>query len=349
MDTSPAPQTIDIVGAFNAHSHLRDESEADQKLLPLVAPEQEKIFEGCLAMPNTKSPITTGEEALRYTERISTYAPNLFIVSTIYLTPHTTREVIREASKAGVQAAKLYIGGATTNSSHGVPIEKLDGMSNVFSEMAECGMRLCVHGEDPRVAYRSREREFLPAFEKMVNTHPNLVIIFEHISCAQAIDVCLKYDNVYMTVTPHHLWLTEDDVWGDPWSLCMPVAKTKEDREALIKLVSSGHPRVIAGLDDAPHMISAKRTMKAGVKKAPFGIWNVRAALPIYAEILSRNNALPHLQALVSDNARKIYRLPAPHRRIQLVQEACVIPTEENPEAAQHFLFGETLPWSIRT
>lgn len=345
---SSTPQTIEIVGAFNAHSHLRDEGETDQKLLPLVAPEQEKIFEGCLAMPNTKTPITTGEEALRYTERITKYAPHLFIVPTIYLTPHTTREMIREASKIGVQAAKMYIGGATTNSSHGVPIDKLDEMKNIFAEMADFGMRLCIHGEDPRVPYRSREFAFLPAFRKLVEAHPNLTILFEHISCAQAIDVCLEYSNVYMTVTPHHLWLTEDDVWGDPWSLCMPVAKTKEDREALIKLVSSGNSRILAGLDDAPHTISAKRTMKPGLKKAPFGIWNVQAALPIYAEILARNNALQHLQALVSDNARHVYKLPPATRKIQLVQEPFTISTEENPEAAQHFLFGESLPWSVK-
>ena len=342
----PTVESVEVQGWVNAHSHLRDDGPKNYDLLQYVAPLLAQTCDAALPMPNTADPIRSGDDALRYNERIDHYAPNLTIIPTIFLRLDTTPQMIREAAKAGVQAAKMYILGTTTNSTNGVPIDRIDDFEDVFHEMAACGMVLCVHGEDPRTPYHARERAFLPTFKEMATRYAGLTIVFEHISSKEAIAVCLAHENVYMTITPHHLWLTSDDVLGDPFNMCMPVIKNEEDRAALIRLFVSGHPRVMIGYDDAPHPIASKLNIWAG-KKTPAGIWNVVAAPLIYTEVLARHGATKHLQALASDNARSIYRLPPPARTLRLVRTPTSIPFERNIEAPQHFLANETLPWSI--
>lgn len=44
------------------------------------------------------------------------------------------------------------------------------------------------------------------------------------------------------TITAHHLYLTTDQT-HNPFAFCKPLAKTPEDRDALIKAVVSGNPK----------------------------------------------------------------------------------------------------------
>jgi len=336
-----------LPGRCNTHCHLRDEQADDQELLPHVAPIQAANFDWCVGMPNTTKPILTGEDAQRYLERINRYAPNLGIIPVNYLTVDTTRQMVREAARAGVKAYKLYIGGATTNSAHGVPVTRLDELDDRLQEMENAGLRLCIHAEDPREpSFRARETAFLPLFRRMVEKHPQLLIVFEHISSAEAIDVCSPYPNVWMGVTPHHLWLTEDDALGMEDYLCMPVVKTARDRAALRTLFGSGHPRVLIGLDDAPHTIMRKRDRRPG-QKPPSGIWCTEAGLPVYAAVLAELDALDLLPDLIWGNAARLYNLPSPTCPVQVVRKSLTIRVEDDPSRPQPFLAGQTLDWSI--
>jgi dihydroorotase len=332
---------------MNAHCHLRDNEVADQELLPVVAPIQAANFDWCVGMPNTTKPILTGEDAQRYLERINHHAPNLGVIPVNYLTVDTTRQMVQEAAQAGVKAYKLYVGGTTMNSAHGVPITRLAELDDVLDEMDGQGLRLCIHAEDPRESsFRARESVFLPLFRRLVERHPCLLIVFEHISSADAIEVCRHYPNVWMGVTPHHLWLTEDDALGIADYLCMPVIKTPRDREALRTLFASGHPRVLIGLDDAPHTIARKRNLLPG-QKPPSGIWCAEAGLSVYAAVLEERNALQHLPDLVWGNAARLYDLPPPSRPVHFVRKPVTIRVEEDPSRPQPFLAGQTLDWSI--
>ncbi len=349
MIDTPIMDRIELPGRCNTHSHLRDELVEDQELLSHVAKVQETHFDWCAGMPNTAKPILTGEDALRYLDRIHRHAPTLGVIPVNYLTIHTTCQMVREAAKVGVKAYKLYVGGSTTNSAHGVPITRLNELHDRLDEMADVGMVLCIHAEDPRESsFRAREWAFLPLFRRMVERHTNLSIVFEHISSKQAIDVCFPYPNVWMGVTPHHLWLTEDDALGMADYLCMPVIKTLLDRLALRKLFASGHPRVLIGLDDAPHTIDRKRNAPIG-HKPPSGIWCVEAALSVYAAVLEEERALAHLPDLVWNNAVKLYGLPSHGRKVRLIKHPITIRVEEDPARPQPFLAGQTLAWSVES
>lgn len=101
-----------------------------------------------------------------------------------------------------------------------------------------------------------REANFMPNYEEIAREFPKLKIIMEHITTVAAVKTLDTYPNLYATITLQHLEITLDDVAGGnlkPHLFCKPIAKRYEDREALLELALSGHPKVSFGSDSAPH------------------------------------------------------------------------------------------------
>jgi len=184
----------------------------------------------------------------------------------LYLHPSITPDTIAEASRAGITGVKSYPAGVTTNSASGVL--SYEPYYPVFAAMQEHNMLLNLHGEVPSdstdhkdITVLNAEAAFLPQLLKLHASFPRLRIILEHCTTAAAIaavDSCGP--TVAATITAHHLYLTVDDWCADPFSFCKPVAKTPEDRRALLKAVVSGNPKFFFGSDSAPHPVSAKKT-----------------------------------------------------------------------------------------
>jgi len=87
-----------------------------------------------------------------------------------------------------------------------------------------------------------REKNFVPIYESLAQEFPKLKIIMEHITTKESADLVQKYDNLFATITLHHLYITLDDVAGgmlEPHNFCKPIAKRPEDREALLQLALS--------------------------------------------------------------------------------------------------------------
>lgn len=53
-------------------------------------------------MPNLQPPIKTVPEALAYHEKLTTIAPNVKFLMSLYLHPGLTPDIIEEAAKTGV-------------------------------------------------------------------------------------------------------------------------------------------------------------------------------------------------------------------------------------------------------
>lgn len=122
----------------------------------------------------------------------------------------------------------------------------LESFYPVFSAMEQEDIILNLHGETGTPALDQAEKEFLPTLLKLHKSFPNLRIILEHCTSADALDVVrsCNSDKVAATITAHHLYLTEED-WhedagNDSFCFCKPVAKTSRDRDALIKAACSG-------------------------------------------------------------------------------------------------------------
>lgn len=222
----------------------------------------------CPVQPNLVPPITTVAMALAYRERLQPLAPGVTFLMSLYLHPTITPEAIREAKAAGIVGVKSYPAGVTTNSASGVFDYKQ--FYPVFATMEEEDMILNLHGEVPSggdVTVLNAEERFLPTLLDLHARFPKLRIVLEHCTTSAAIEAVLACGpNVAGTITPHHLYLTIDDVVGDPMNFCKPVAKLPGDRSALLRAALSGNPKFFFGTDSAPHPLHAK---KGGTSEYP--------------------------------------------------------------------------------
>lgn len=320
------------------HLHLRD-----GEMLKIVAPLSAKTFCAAIIMPNLVPPITTIEAVKAYKQRIidamgdEEFEP----LMTLFFKNNYTYEFLREAKK-DITAVKLYPSGATTNSEGGVSSMDIESLRETFEAMSELEIPLCVHGETNGFVM-DREKEFGAVYEQFASAFPKLKIIMEHITTKNSVDLLDKYENLYATITLHHLFITLDDVAGGmlkPHLFCKPIAKRYEDREALLKVALSGHSKVMFGSDSAPHPTHKKECCgcAAGVFTAPI-------ALAALGALFDENDALENLQDFVSDNAQRVYGYSPLSKNIKLVKEPFTVP-KSYADVIPMFA-GEVLPWRI--
>ena len=329
---------IKIDSPLDMHLHLRDED-----MLKVVAPLSAQTFSGALVMPNLIPPITTKEQLLDYKNRIEEAKKynNFKPYMTLFFKSDYTYEFLKEIKK-DILAIKLYPAGITTNSEDGVANFSIDVLSPVLEAMSELGIVLSVHGETNGFVM-DREAEFIPIYEKIAKRFPKLKIVMEHITTKEAVKALDEYENLYATITLHHLYITLDDVAGGllrPHLFCKPIAKRPEDRMALRKVAFMAHPKVMFGSDSAPHPRYKKEApgCAAGVFSAP-------VALAALAQIFDEADALESLQKFVSQNAQKIYNITPPKKEVVLEKEEFLVPSSY--ENVVPIFANETLRWKV--
>ncbi|MDX1455776.1 MAG: dihydroorotase [Gammaproteobacteria bacterium] len=343
-------ETLKITRPDDWHLHLRDGSQ-----LGSVVAFTAKQFARAIIMPNLKPPVTTTEQAGAYRDRILAALPDGLAfepLMTLYLTDNTTPEEIRKAKDSGfVHAVKLYPAGATTNSDAGVT--DITKVEDALAAMAEVGLPLCVHGEVTADAIDVFEREARFIDEVLAPLHarlPELKIVFEHITTAQAVKfVDGASDKVAATITPQHLLYNRNALFKGgirPHYYCLPILKTEPDREALLSAATSGSPKFFLGTDSAPHARHAKENACGCA-----GIFSAHAAIELYAEAFEDAGALPRLEGFASHFGADFYGLPRNSDEITLNRDAWTPPdaypygdTEIVP-----FRAGESLRWKLAT
>ncbi|MCF6200941.1 MAG: dihydroorotase [Hydrogenimonas sp.] len=324
---------------LDRHLHLRDE-----KMLEIGAPLSAETFSGALVMPNLVPPVTTQEAVVAYRERILGCAKNSSFTPymTLFFRSDYTPQFL-ESVKEDILAIKLYPAGVTTNSDGGVEGFDLIELAPVLEAMSELQIPLCVHGETGGFVM-DRESEFIPIYEKLAKNFPDLKIVMEHITTKDAVEALDRYENLYATITLHHLYITLDDVAGgllQPHLFCKPIAKRPEDRAALLQAALKAHPKVMFGSDSAPHPREAKEApgCAAGVFTAPI-------ALQALAQLFDKHGALDNLQRFVSDNAKNIYSINPPKKEVVLEKTAYLVPEMYGGSVVPMFA-GGTLEWRV--
>ncbi len=321
------------------HLHLRDGD-----MLQNIAKESAKTFSGGIIMPNLVPPVCTKEEVVAYRARIrdaigdETFIPYM----TLFFKPeydHAFLESLREE----ITAIKLYPAGITTNSEGGVSGFDIETLRPALEAMSDLAIPLCIHGETNGFVM-DREAEFVPIYEKLAQAFPKLKIIMEHITTKASVDALERFENLYATITLHHLLITLDDVAGgmlQPHLFCKPIAKRPEDREALLQAALSAHPKVMFGSDSAPHPREAKEACgcAAGVFTAPI-------ALQVLAELFAKHGAIENLPDFISNNAQRIYGITPPAKKIILEEKPFTVPTSYGGVVPMYA--GETIDYSIR-
>ncbi|EKG12848.1 hypothetical protein MPH_10091 [Macrophomina phaseolina MS6] len=274
---------LELPAAADMHVHLRD-----GPMMETVTP---TIRQGGVntvyVMPNLVPPITTIEAALSYRDRLQSLAPDVTFLMSLYLHPSITPDTIVAAKQAGVTGVKSYPAGVTTNSAAGVV--DYAAFYPVFAEMERQDMVLNLHGElppsptdDNDITVLNAEERFLPTLKELHARFPRLRIILEHCTSAAAIEAVRSCgQTVAATITAHHLYLTVDDVVGNAFHFCKPVAKLPADRIALLRAAVGGEAKFFFGTDSAPHPVEKKTGAgaAAGVFTQPYAVQLVLDAL----------------------------------------------------------------------
>ncbi|CAM3264717.1 dihydroorotase [Helicobacter labetoulli] len=322
--------TLTLQNPLDMHLHLREGAMLDS-VLPFTA----QAFSAALVMPNLKTPITTTDLALAYKKQIlesatkSGYTDFMPFMS-IFLTPSLDKNELQKAKLNGIRILKLYPKGATTGSENGVSEILDDKTLEVFALAQKLGFILSIHGESNGFCM-DREFEFLRVFKHIATNFPELRIIIEHMSDRRSLEVIESYENLYATLTLHHISMNLDDVCGgmlNPHHFCKPMLKTKKDQQALLQAALNAHPKVSFGSDSAPHLESAKLSPKGAA-----GIFSAPVLLPALAQLFEEHNKLENLQAFVSDRAFGIYGLDSaniPQKSVRLVREPSIVPSKIN-------------------
>ncbi|HEY9189540.1 MAG TPA: dihydroorotase [Sulfurovum sp.] len=325
---------------LDMHLHLRD-----GEMLENIAKESARTFSGAIIMPNLVPPVSTKEEVIAYKQRIMAAIGNEKFTPymTLFFKPSYDRAFL-ESVKEHITAIKLYPAGITTNSEGGVSGFDVEELRPALEAMSELNIPLCVHGETNGFVM-DREAEFVSIYERLASAFPKLKIIMEHITTKESVDALDRYENLYATITAHHLLITLDDVAGGmlkPHLFCKPIAKRPEDREALLKVALEAHPKVMFGSDSAPHPQHAKESCgcAAGVFTAPI-------ALQVLAELFEKEHApLENLQAFVSGNAQKIYGITPPAKTVMLEKKSFHVPS--NYKGVVPMYADEQIRYSIK-
>ncbi|PHJ15373.1 dihydroorotase [Cystoisospora suis] len=357
--------------ASDMHTHLR-QGKMTEFVTPMVR------LGGCrrvLVMPNTEPPITTCAQAAAYREKLQQIDNSVEYLMTLYLSRDVSAEDLKTNAKAcHVVGVKSYPRGVTTNSENGV--ESYEDYYSLFEVMSEQALTLHLHGEVPGAGPLEAEELFLPTFEQLHSRFPSLRIVLEHVSTASAIRaVRSKPPNVAATITPHHLMLTIDDVLkpdaitsassprdaptccsadavAQPHNFCKPLAKTKEDREALRQVVRDGDSHFFLGSDSAPHPRSRKEASRPAA-----GVFTQPLLLSYLADFFTRLGCIRNLRKFTGVNAAKFFGFsdaglaegrdcaviePSP----QMVPDVYLLPSDKT-EGVVPFMAGQQLQFTV--
>ncbi|PIQ68610.1 MAG: hypothetical protein COV91_03220 [Candidatus Taylorbacteria bacterium CG11_big_fil_rev_8_21_14_0_20_46_11] len=355
--TNNLPDEVIVDPLASGHDHFREEDgQKDEGL-------QRALLENSIkggadtvgAMPNTKDGLTTASVVTEYNDRLEgqLFDPSsLRIIRYVAITEDTTEAMIDDCVAVGICDGKVLPRYRTTNSHYGVV--RYGKILPVIKHCGKVGMRVHGHLEHPSLLYSNDDAEFacVPTVRTWLE-ETEAEIIWEHGTegrCVPHWKDMATSRRFFVTITPQHLLLTADDVYGAVGEICKPSYGDPFDVEALNNLVDQDFPWVMDGPDVAPHPTGTKHPNHG---KCSCGTYHAPFLHPVYAHALQRLFKTPAgIQTYInftSRNLRKLHNLPLPSRTVRLVRKPQEIPLlyRVGPWNVQPFWAGKTLDWSI--
>ena len=275
-----------IPGIIDPHVHMRDPGLTHKE--DLLSGSRACAKGGIttfLDMPNT-IPTTTDLEAL---ENKKIIASKKSVVNYGFHFGGTATDNSDIIPKEGIASTKVFMNISTGK----MLVEKDEILKNIFLK----SKIVSVHAEGEMV-------------EKAISYNENYgnKLYLCHISSEEEIQIIKKYRKTnkkifYVEVTPHHLYLTEDQVKGKNEKLLRmkPELKKVADKEALWDAINDGTVDTI-GTDHAPHLLEEK------LEKITFGIPGVENSLLLMLDAVSKGKiTLARLTELMSKNPSEIF------------------------------------------
>lgn len=229
--------------------------------------------------------------------------------------PTTTAELLKEKKSLGEKSivdCGFHFGAAVDNLAEIPKVRKKTASTKLFmnvstgkmmiedrhliEEIFEASRIVAVHAEKEKVAEAV-------AYAKKTKTPLYLC----HISLKDEIDFIrrAKDKNIFVEVTPHHLFLTEKDFKKQKGFADMkPNLKKQEDQDALWGAIDDGIVDTI-GTDHAPHTKEEKRK-----RDYPSGVPGCETALALMLDAVNKGRiSLTQVVRLMSSNPAKIFKI----------------------------------------
>jgi dihydroorotase len=343
--------TIEVNRFSDLHVHFRE-----GEMLKLVAPMTAQYCDYALSMPNLTPPSDNIERLIRYREELEgAFDGKCKPLMSVKLLPWMTKEHIKAFKEAVAVAAKIYPEGVTTNSSDGFSKDYFDIQktnSNIefydlLDSVQENDLVLCIHGEMPGSFCFDREKDFLHWVYNL-SYYLDSRIVLEQFTTKEAVNQIEDGpENIAATITPHHLIMTLDDVIGgelQPHNFCKPIAKRREDKEALQQaaLGQRGN-RFFLGSDSAPHTIFKKECANgcAGCFTAP--VYPAILADFFASKLPDLKTCQKRFQEFTSENGNKYYKLSTTGKKVKFMNEDWSAPTFYHANEFQMWSVGSSV------
>lgn len=211
---------------------------------------------------------------------------------------------------ANIKELKDYVKSITDD---GKGVNNLDILEQACKLAKAYNLTVTSHAEDnvyktaKQGEYLAVEREIEIAKKTKVNYH------FCHLSCKESFDLIRTchmegYNNITCEVSPHHLFLNEDMINGNPNFKMNPPLRTKADMEETVKALLDGTATVVAS-DHAPH---SKEEKSLPYSKALNGIIGLETMIPlVFTNLVKTGLAkISDMENWFINNPAKIFNLP---------------------------------------
>lgn len=271
---------------IDPHCHGRDRDQAHKTTLEQTLLEAKRgLISVSAFMPNTNPANTSLKETGLYHFKLKTAVEKLGIKEMQYLWFGATDDNPSKCQKAlrlpWIIGLKVYpkskSGAMVTTGTVGVSEEKNIRLAMHLAKKA--GKAIAFHCDDPEIALAENysipaEVEYVKRILKLAGQITGVKVVICHVSCRESAELIIEArrqgTNVFIEVTPQHLWFDSDGAnWNpdlDPvFYHCYNKLRSGENREFLHWLIRSENIDFIyIGSDSAPHTIQEKLEKKFG-------------------------------------------------------------------------------------
>jgi dihydroorotase len=243
-------------------------------------------------MPNNKNPIID-TSSLAEKKRIAAEKSLVDFGVYIALTEENAGSIGELSSSADVCGIKIYAAHTTGN----ILVESQEAFVKAFGQSKP----VLVHTGGAEIL-----QKILAAYERAHNLHGIPPVLYLcHTSTAEEVRIIRRWKkhfaSIIAEVTPHHLFLNENNYTG--FKRVLPPLGKKNDNEALIDAVEDGTIDIL-GTDHAPHTIEEKKK-----EKPPAGFPGLETALPlIFTAQTDGLLSLASVLKMTSETAIRLFR-----------------------------------------
>lgn len=281
-----------VPGLVDMHVHLRDPGlEQKEDIASGTRAAAHGGFTAVCAMPNTK-PVVDNAVGVEYVKARAEEVGKCRVIVSGACTQGLQGEILSEMGEMAAHGAKAF-----TDDGHG--IQDAGMMRRVMDYAAQFGLAVMPHCQDDSLVGDGQVNEGVastrlglagwPAEGEEVEIMRDIALCrltgcplhIQHITTRRGLELVrqAKKDGLAVTceVTPHHMFLTEDDITDDyPTSLKVnPPLRTSDDAAALVEGLVDGTIDAIV-TDHAPHTDWEK---DREFELAPFGMIGLETSL----------------------------------------------------------------------